>query len=116
MSAQALAAAMFAFTICRLTTELTRTAAREHKPRASVKRFRVERIVRPQTWRAKLLKPRFNPLREKSAEAFFWRLVFGPALLIEGVLMTVTLGTFSISAPLEVARRLSMSRMRSSSQ
>ena len=63
--------------------------------------------------RLEMLKPRFSPLREKSIHGIFWRLIFGPAMLFEGLLMTLTLGTVSVSAPLEVARRLSMSRMRS---
>jgi hypothetical protein len=47
---------------------------------------------------------------EQTAVAWAWRSLLGPAMLIDGVLATLTLGTLSVGAALEVSRRLAMAR------
>jgi hypothetical protein len=48
---------------------------------------------------------------EPSAKAWFLRALMGPAQIIDGVLSTVTFGTVSIGAALEVSRRLARARI-----
>jgi hypothetical protein len=47
---------------------------------------------------------------EQTAEAWAWRALLGPAMLLDGALSTLTLGTLSVGAALEVSRRLAMAR------
>ena len=47
---------------------------------------------------------------EHTAAAWAWRALFGPAMLLDGFLSTLTLGTLSMGAALEVSRRLAMAR------
>lgn len=56
---------------------------------------------------------RFQPLREPTMAALGWRLLFGPAQLLEGIVTTLTLCTVNTGVVLKVARRLSMARLRS---
>ena len=48
---------------------------------------------------------------EQSAAAWAWRALLGPAMLLDGLLSTLTLGTLSVGAALEVSRRLAMARL-----
>lgn len=64
-----------------------------------------QRTVRP------MLTPRANRKPEPSAKAWLLRALMGPAQIIDGVLSTVTVGTVSIGAALEVSRRLAQARI-----
>lgn len=47
---------------------------------------------------------------EQTATAWAWRVLLGPAMLLDGALSTLTLGTLSLGAALKVSRRLAMTR------
>ena len=47
---------------------------------------------------------------EQTVEAWAWRALLGPAMLLDGLLSTLTLGTLSVGAALEVSRRLAVAR------
>lgn len=47
---------------------------------------------------------------EHTTKAWAWRLLLGPALLLDGAIATLTVGTFSVGAALGVSRRLAMAR------
>ena len=47
---------------------------------------------------------------EQTAEAWAWRALLGPAMLLDGALSTLTLGTLSVGATLGVSRRLARAR------
>ena len=47
---------------------------------------------------------------EKTARAWLWRSLLGPAMLVDGLLATLTVGTLSAGAGLSVSRRLAMAR------
>ena len=51
-----------------------------------------------------------NFKNEPSPKAWMFRLIFGPALLLDGAVQTLSLGTLSLGAALWVARRLSLER------
>lgn len=48
---------------------------------------------------------------EKTLAAWAWRVLLGPALLLEGLLQTVTLGTIYTGAVVRVASRLARARI-----
>lgn len=52
-----------------------------------------------------------NLRREKCAKAWALRLLFGPATIIDGVVQTITLGTFNPGLALKAARQLAWQRM-----
>jgi hypothetical protein len=56
------------------------------------------------------MKIRFNLKLEKTVQSWLWRLLFGPALLVDGSLSILTFGCVNIGASLEVARKLAKSR------
>ena len=47
---------------------------------------------------------------EKSAAAWFWRILLGYAALFDGIVLILTLGFISPSLTLPIARRISMAR------
>ena len=47
---------------------------------------------------------------EQTSAAWAWRALLGPAMLLDGLLSTLTIGTVSVGAALEVSRRLAMAR------
>lgn len=47
---------------------------------------------------------------EQTAAAWAWRALLGPAMLLDGLLSTLTLGTLSAGFALEVSRRLARAR------
>lgn len=47
---------------------------------------------------------------EQTPEAWFWRALLGPAMLLDGLMSTLTVGTVSLGSSLRVSRRLAMSR------
>lgn len=51
-----------------------------------------------------------NRKAEKTAQAWAWRALLGPAMCLDGLVSTMTLGYVSVGAALEVSRRLAMSR------
>lgn len=51
-----------------------------------------------------------NRKAEQTAAAWAWRALLGPAMLLDGLLSTLTLGTLSVGAALGVSRRLTMAR------
>jgi|688.fasta_scaffold2571403_2 hypothetical protein len=53
---------------------------------------------------------RVNRKNEQTAKAWAWRCLMGPAMLLDGLLSTLTIGTVSVGASLEVSRRLAMAR------
>ena len=53
---------------------------------------------------------RVNSKVEATVEAWFWRALLGPAFILDGLLSTLTVGTLSVGAALEVSRRLAMAR------
>jgi hypothetical protein len=53
---------------------------------------------------------RVNLKIEETVKAWAWRCLLGPAMLLDGFLSTLTLGTVSVGAALEVSRRLAMAR------
>ena len=56
---------------------------------------------------------RINRKTEQTARAWAWRCLLGPAMLLDGLVSTLTLGTLSVGAALEVSRRLSIARFES---
>lgn len=56
---------------------------------------------------------RLNRKREQTARAWIWRALWGPALLVDGICSTLTVGTLNAGAALEVSRRLAMARISS---
>ena len=55
---------------------------------------------------------RVNRKFEQTAAAWAWRGLLGPALMLDGLLSMLTIGTLSIGAALEVSRRLTKARIR----
>jgi len=51
-----------------------------------------------------------NRKREQTVEAWVWRLLLGPAMLVDGIVFTLTASTVSTGVVLEVSRRLAMAR------
>ncbi len=47
---------------------------------------------------------------EQTAEAWAWRALLGPSMLLDGIISTLTLGALSLGATLKVSRRLAMAR------
>jgi hypothetical protein len=47
---------------------------------------------------------------EQSGKAWGWRVLLGPAMLLDGVLATLSLGTLNAGAALGAARRLAAER------
>lgn len=50
---------------------------------------------------------------EPNAEAWFWKLMYGPANILDGVIQTVTFGFCGITLPLWVAKNLAYARYKS---
>lgn len=46
-----------------------------------------------------------------SLEAWCWKLLSGPASILDGIVETITLGNWSLSARLTVSRNLSRARI-----
>lgn len=51
-----------------------------------------------------------NRKTEQTAAAWAWRALLGPAMLLDGLLSTLTIGTLSAGTALKVSRRLAMAR------
>ena len=51
------------------------------------------------------------PKTEPNKTAYAWKLMLGPASLLDGIVETVTLGRYGIGARYTVARNLARSRM-----
>jgi len=49
-------------------------------------------------------------LAEPSMRAWFWRLLIGPANIVDGVIAILTLGTIGFSCSYNVARKLHRAR------
>lgn len=49
--------------------------------------------------------------KEPSLKAWFWRVLIGPATIVQGVVATLTLGTVSVSLAMECARWLAHARL-----
>lgn len=49
---------------------------------------------------------------ERTLQAWGWRLLLGPASILDGIVLTLTLGTWSPRFTLRVARSLAGSRLR----
>lgn len=47
---------------------------------------------------------------EQTASAWMWRALLGPAMMIDGLLSTLTLGTLSMGTSLKISRRLAIAR------
>ena len=47
-----------------------------------------------------------NKKLEPNIKSWFWRLVLGPAIILEGIVATITVGTVSLGLSLKVARNL----------
>ena len=52
-----------------------------------------------------------NNKPESNAQAWAWRIALGPAMILDGLLSTVSAGSLSLGASLAVARNLSRARM-----
>lgn len=52
------------------------------------------------------------PKREPSAKAWMWRLLLGPASIVDGVVETLTFGFYGVAAKLHVSKYLALARMR----
>jgi hypothetical protein len=59
-------------------------------------------------WRSEQM--RVNKRIETSAAAWMWRALLGPAMLVDGVIATLSVGTVSVAAALGVSRRLAVAR------
>lgn len=53
---------------------------------------------------------RFTP-PEKSARAWFWRMILGPSMVIDGIVGFVLLGSWGPGLALRVARNLARARI-----
>lgn len=49
--------------------------------------------------------------KEPSLKAWFWRVLIGPATIVQGVVATLTLGTVSVYLSVECARWLAKARI-----
>lgn len=54
---------------------------------------------------------KFNANSEKSPAAWGWRALLGPAMVVDGLLSSLTVGTVSLGASLAVSRRLALARI-----
>jgi len=53
---------------------------------------------------------RLNLKREPNASVWVWRVLFGPAQIMDGVVSTISAGTLFLGAALAVSRQMAMSR------
>lgn len=53
---------------------------------------------------------RVNLKPERTLKAVMWRYLLGPAMILDGLVATLTLGSVSVGSALEVSRRLALSR------
>lgn len=53
---------------------------------------------------------RFNRKPETTFKAWVFRALLGPAMLLDGILATITIGTLSFAFTLSIARSLSNAR------
>lgn len=52
------------------------------------------------------------PKYEPSSECWFWRLLLGPAAILDGVFETLTFGFYGIGVKLTVAKNLAKARIK----
>ena len=53
------------------------------------------------------------PKKEPSLKAWMWRLLLGPASIVDGIIETLTFGFYGVAAKLRVSRNLALARIKS---
>lgn len=54
---------------------------------------------------------KFSRRLEATAVAWMWRIILGPAMLLDGAVVTASVGALSIGASLAVSKRLAIARV-----